>query len=1010
MEEVKKEFLNPSKDYRSSPFWSWNDKLSYEELIRQVEDMNEHGIGGFFMHSRVGLETEYLSKDWMQCIKKVVEKAKEIGMNAWLYDEDRWPSGFAGGLVAKKIGDEGREKRLVFNIISHGKVIPQGDELAIYKVILEGKTIKRVERIRDNLSFDLLPSETAIILRREITKPNEWFNFDTYSDNLNPKCVKTFIEVTYDAYYREVGEEFGKSIPGIFTDEPNIFSSIWSIQEKISLPWTDIFPEYFKEKRGYDFFDIAIYIPFKGEYSLKARYDFWRTITELFVEAYSKQIGEWCEKHNLYFTGHYLYENEFSKSILVSGAIMPHYEYQHIPGIDILMERTEEVLTVKQCSSVANQLGKKRVISELYGCTGWEFTFEGQKWVGDWQYALGVNLRCQHLTLYTLRGCRKRDYPPSFNYHNVWWKYNKIVEDYFARLSFILSLGKAIRDILLIHPIESAWCEFNGSDGEEAEERGKDFQNICRTLLGLHWDFDIGDESLIEKYGKIDKEKREFIVGEARYKLVILPPMITIREKNLELLLEFLNCGGKVIALEPLPEYCECEKKDILEKFLNHEDLIILPGRKALGRALEDILSRRISIQNIPTQEAETFLYMERIYDGKRIFFIVNNDRNQGYEVDIIFGCKGRVEEWDPLTGEIKPVSSMEINGNQHLRVYFGPCDSKLYVIYPNEISFSKPERKLKLKKTFYLGPIFEFRRDNPNILVLDTCKYRFEKEEWSEEMPIWKAQKEIRERLGMIPIHTNRIPQRWIWVNSPHPKDGTFVEFKLSFKVKEIPDNSYFVIEGAENYTIILNGEKLGKPISWFLDRSFDKIPIKNLKVGENEIILQCYYKNSMEVEDCFIIGDFAVDPITKEIIKERKYLRFGDWCLQGYPFYAGCIFYKDKINIVYEKDEKVFLSMGEYSAVHIAIWVNGKLAGHIPWRCRNKIDISEYIKNGENIIEIEVVGSPRNMLGPLHRKKGKDLWTDSNSFRTEGEEYTENYILQPYGIFTPITIEIYE
>ncbi|MEN2984888.1 MAG: glycosyl hydrolase [Dictyoglomaceae bacterium] len=1010
MKEIKEKFINPDIEFRSAPFWSWNDHLSIDELKRQVEDMKEHGMGGFFMHSRVGLETEYLSREWMECIKETVKRSKELGMKAWLYDEDRWPSGFAGGLVPKKIGDEGREKKLIYEIISSGEFTPKGKELAVYKVLMEGEKILKEERLREISYIEVNPPERLIVLRRETVKPSDWFNYDSYSDNLNPKSVKAFIEITYDAYYKEVGEEFGKTIPGIFTDEPNIFSSLWTRGEELSFPWTDIFPEYFKEKRGYDFFDIAVYIPFKGEKSLKARYDYWRTISELFLESYSKQIGEWCEKHNLYFTGHYLYENEFSKSILTSGSIMPHYEYQHVPGIDILMEKTDEILTVKQVSSIANQLGKNRVISELYGCTGWEFTFEGQKWVGDWQYALGVNLRCQHLTLYTLRGCRKRDYPPSFNYHNIWWKYNKIVEDYFARLSFMLSLGKVVRDILIIHPIESAWCEFNGRNTEEIDEKGRDFQNLCKTLLGLHWDFDLGDESIIEKYGKIDKEKKEFVVGEGRYKLVILPPMITIREKTLNLLLEFLNNDGKVISLEPLPEYCEGKTSNLLKEFINHQNLIILHGKRALGKTLEEVLARRISIQNIPAQEAETFLYMERIYEGKRIFFIVNNDRNQGYEVDIVLGCKGRVEEWDPLTGEIKPVSSMEVNGNQHLRVKFGPADSKLYVINPEEPSLIKPERKFKLKKRIYLGPVFEFRRDNPNVLVLDTCRYRLEKENWSEEMPIWMAQREIREKLGMIPIHINRIPQRWLWVNNPHPKDGTFVEFKLSFKIKDIPKSSFFVIEGAKNFNIFLNGEKLGEPSSWYLDRYFDKIPVSNLKEGENEIILQCYYKNSMEIEDCFIIGDFAVDPITREITKEPKFLRFGDWCLQGYPFYAGCIFYKERININFEKENKVFLNMGEYSAIHIAIWINGKLVEHIPWRCRNRVDITNYVKNGENLIEIEVVGSPRNMLGPLHRKKGKDLWTDSNSFRTEGEEYTKEYVLHPYGIFSPVFIEVLE
>ena len=103
----------------------------------------------------------------------------------------------------------------------------------------------------------------------------------------------------------------------------------------------------------------------------------------------------------------------------VTGAVMPHYALQDIPGIDILTECTEEYMTVKQCTSVAHQFGKKRVLTETYGCTGWDFTFEGQKWVGDWQYVLGVNIRTTHTALYSLRGRRKRDYPPSFNYNSA---------------------------------------------------------------------------------------------------------------------------------------------------------------------------------------------------------------------------------------------------------------------------------------------------------------------------------------------------------------------------------------------------------------------------------------------------------------------------------------------------------------------------------------------------------------------------------------------------------------
>ncbi|MGC9064590.1 MAG: glycosyl hydrolase, partial [bacterium] len=440
------------------------------------------------------------------------------------------------------------------------------------------------------------------MFKKEICKKSDWFNGDTYGDNLNPKSVKTFIKTTYERYLKEVGEEFGKTIPGIFTDELNIFSG--HNPGLKGLPWTDILSEYFKEKRGYELLEGLPYLFFEGERAHKMRYDFWRTITELFVESYSKQIGKWCKEHNIIFTGHYLYENEFPQSIIASGAIMPHYQYQGIPGIDILTESIRETLTVKQCSSIVNQFRKKRLISELYGCTGWEFTFEGQKWVGDWQYALGVNLRCQHLALYSLRGCRKRDYPPSFNYNTTWWKYNKVIEDYFARLSFILSEGEVVREILLIHPIESAWMIFNGSNIEEVSSIGRGLQEIADTLLALHRDFDLGDESIIENYGKVFGS--EFVVNEASYKLVILPPMKTIRASTVKLLKEFLDSGGKIISVTPHPDMVEAKREDLSELF-THPNVFILTDRNKLGDTIDN-----------------------------DIFFIVNIDRENSHMVEII--------------------------------------------------------------------------------------------------------------------------------------------------------------------------------------------------------------------------------------------------------------------------------------------------------------------------------------------------------------------------------------
>ncbi|MBN2927651.1 MAG: hypothetical protein JTJ12_09555, partial [Eubacterium sp.] len=116
---------------------------------------------------------------------------------------------------------------------------------------------------------------------------------------------------------------------------------------------------------------------------------------------------------------------------------------------------------------VAHQYGKKHTISETYGCTGWDFGFDGQKWLGDWQYVMGIDRRCQHLAQYSISGCRKRDYPPVFSYQTTWWDYNKRMEDYFSRLSICESMGEVVRKILVIHPMSSIWTKSRSSFDED---------------------------------------------------------------------------------------------------------------------------------------------------------------------------------------------------------------------------------------------------------------------------------------------------------------------------------------------------------------------------------------------------------------------------------------------------------------------------------------------------------------------------------------------------------------
>ena len=348
-EDIYRKFQNPAREYRGTPFWSWNAEMTPEEVRRQVRELYEQGVGGFFIHSRDGLETPYLGREWMDCVEAAVDEAKQLGISAWLYDDDRWPSGNAGGMVAAG-GDAYRLKGLTLQVCDTCDPAVWQEEhlIAVFTALVQGDVIYFLERLENDMTKVPEPEENTqypgcrqvfLILRLEISAKSEWFNGETPVDNLNPDTVKRFLHLTHDKYLERFGEEFGKTIPGIFTDEPSLADTHSAFRADRSwIPWTYGFTDYFREKNGYDPIDKIPLFFFEGEGSAKIRHDYWHAIALRFSENYSGQIAAWCREHHLLMTGHFLQEDKLGLSTRVSGATMPLYEYEDIPGVDILLD------------------------------------------------------------------------------------------------------------------------------------------------------------------------------------------------------------------------------------------------------------------------------------------------------------------------------------------------------------------------------------------------------------------------------------------------------------------------------------------------------------------------------------------------------------------------------------------------------------------------------------------------------------------------------------------------
>jgi hypothetical protein len=1045
MDSLKKNFAAPSAIYRGAPFWSWNDQLEIAELEHQVKCMHEHGLGGFFMHSRVGLLTPYMGEEWMKCIAATVNKAKKIGAKAWLYDEDRWPSGFAGGAVPGNV-KEHVAVELTYESVTRGEAAISSeprDQFVISSKMGEdssgrGKLPEREEivaifpwdgkepaSIGSVVSYDdaLSGKGTYLVFKLIWCEKREWFNDSPYPNNLHPGAVNAFIKSTYEKYYERFGDEFGKTIPGIFTDEPHYPAMAWGPSPRI--PWRLDIDEVYAKEHGYSVIPLLPKVFFTMPGCEKTRHDFWRTITNMFVTNYSKQIGDWCGKHNIWWTGHYLCEDALSSQIKFIGNAMPHYEWMQAPGVDHLCEHIGYIMTMKQVGSVANQLGKKRVLSELYGTNGWNFSFEGQKWIGDWEYSLGVNLRCQHLALYTLRGCRKRDFPPSIFYQQPWWDHYNTVEDYFGRLSLALTTGKYQPEVLLLHPMNSAYLDYIPEKGECLDDIDAAFKRISTWLCEIHRMYDYGDETIMERHGIVIGDR--LAVGEMRYRTVVIPPMKTLRKSTFELLKKFAAKGGAIIALGQSPYMMNAEQSEEIRLFIEQKCLVVALEKEMLQVALNGILGDSISVRNCRNEHIPDIYAHRRKAGNLEIIFVNNISRERVYNAILKINSKGLVENWNLVDGTVEKVACESTKSGTNLALHFEPVGSYLITVDTSKKPYRKSVKAKSQKEELVasLGPKWNFRRLNPNILTLDYCQYRIGKDsgkmpaspqekdsgkmpvsQWSEVMPVWKAQSEIRKHFGLRQLFHNSGVSFWKMEELGLNKIQKPEEVSLKFVYKtNVPETQMsLMIETPEIFDILLNNKKVNFKSRYkgtYLDPCFKLVDLTGLsQKSANEIILKCDYRGQYEFESIYLTGEFGVYPDGHGFVldAEPKTLESGDWVSQGYPFYSGIMSYETEIKVKKSKG-RYFIRFDHLKGIVMRVMVNGNRAGIICWRpyC---IDITDSVKNGSNAICIEVVTSLRNTMGPHHHVAGNDIaFCAPDSFCDE-KRWTDSYSFVPYGI----------
>jgi len=702
-------FKKPSREFGIMPFWFWNGKMSYEEMEYQLKEFYDKGIPGIFIHARFGIKdgTGYLTDDWFERVKFTVEKAQEIGLQVWVYDEYNWPSGTAGQQVMKEDPDlTQRYLELIVQDIN-GK----------YFTFLEGTDSRYVDMEQsepiyacaiseedfNNGNPDFIDLMPLLSFDKVITweaPEGKWKLFyfierkaSWYIDTLDEDSTKKFLELTHERYKKAMGGSFEGKIGGFYTDEPAMHYFEVG-KDNYIIPWSKKMFKIFKEYNGYD---LKPHLP-KLFYNIgpdthKVRYDFWSTLTKQYEKAYYMQIANWCKENNVAFTGHLLFE-EWLRMHARSGGNLFHYlRHFDVVGVDHLYPRVgtrempEEHVALKIGSSAAHQFGSTRLLCESFGGIYWDVTMERMKWIADWEYVLGVNLLNPHGFHYSIEGERKRDWPPSQFYHHTWWKYYGLFNDYISRLSYILSGGKHVAPVAILYPMSSMWANYTPQGRDHASAAIEfDFVYLTDTLLRLHVDYDYIDEDTLKDVSV--KDGKLCINGE-EYSLLILPPVTHLKASTLEKIEEFYKAGGKLLADTLLPYECiegkiddfaarvnaifgidplkvkrDFEAKEYGDYSLfeseNEEGgkAIFIQGPGLYVRKPKELLKKVILgcvAPEIEIDDEEVF-YLHRVKDGKDFYFIIN-PTEASRDITVAIAGEGVPEAWDIENGDISDIN-----------------------------------------------------------------------------------------------------------------------------------------------------------------------------------------------------------------------------------------------------------------------------------------------------------------------------------------------------------------
>lgn len=979
-EKILDRFKNPSTEFNPVTMWFWNGKVTKEGITRELEEFRAQGIYEFFIHPAEGAEFEYLSDEFMELIQYVVAEAKRLGMKYWIYDEFDWPSGVAGGLLTRDYPEFKQWGVVPFVIDAQAaayswKITHKGKFLCALSVTeKDGKSFSKdvshlfeIEKQGDFLDIFLKNSYVTdqriyVFIAEEIPcqvpanrqKPGIDAHLG-YVDMLNYDAITKYIELTHERYKKYIGEEFGKTVMGVFTDEP---TTHYDLRGLTMCPWTEKFPEEFEKRRGYSIMPymyalaIEAYTPFDA----KVKDDYYRTLKEIYHENFTGQIANWCNANGLKLTGHYGGEETLG-AYIPQGDMQTELMLMEVPGMDTIwcadkIDDNNYNIAGKLVSGAAKFADKDRILSETYTCSYWNLKLPTIKRIANRLIVTGANM-VQFMGAWYAVDDRVKWPGPAYSYQNTLYKYFHKFSDYMSSLQSLSAATRPDANTLLFIPLaEGIALDVHINGVRRRTQVPEAYTNLQRlyedTLNALLFEgigFDLISENLADR---IEVKGGKAYIGDYCYGSIVLPSMEHTNSYVASLIEKLRGTDVKVIFLEKVTGIVtdKGEKVDYGFSFApvsadesisieQDENAYLIKNASlpvemtSLRRALTDIIGHK----TLNFESEERVYVVSRSNENCEVYFISNDENKKAtVTVDILPG----MEFYNPETRELK--NFKVVNGKAVISL----APYELCVGIRNKASAlladrSQPE-KMQIREQVAIDR-YNFKTEGDNQLPLHYTAYDPETDKW-------------------YPCE-NFVVSKCVYLEQEQD-----YKLRATVNIEKMPEELYIHGESRFVKAIRVNGNDVKFDInlrSWCDYET--KTPITQFaKVGENVIELDCVTHKSAHkqaVPFMMVTGNFGLD--SNDVITEANTkLDSSGWENQGYTYYSGDATYEMEYVITREfKKASIRLTTDDVAT----LYVNGKEVECRLWE-PYEIDVTDYITQGVNKVSVLVTSTMGNMF----------------------------------------------